>query len=182
MQLTETVVDQARQTVDVDQARQTVDVDQARQTVDAVTTTADAAAQRIAGRLDDLLPLVEQVLQQTTRRVLQGEAVPAPEKVVSLFEPHTAILRKGEPGKPVEFGRLIWLDEVDSAVDHVDLFTLADGFDTGAREVIDCAHGRNVIAERKGRAYQGSRRLIASHAGAAEIAGVEDGRWIRSKL
>lgn len=89
---------------------------QARQTVNAVTTTADDAALRRAGRLDDLLPLVEQVMAQTTRRVLQGEAVPAPEKVVSLFEPHTAILRKGKPGKPVEFGRLIWLDEVDGGI------------------------------------------------------------------
>ncbi|NJM08463.1 hypothetical protein HC891_23200 [Candidatus Gracilibacteria bacterium] len=69
-----------------------------------------------AGQLNALLPLVEQVIQQTTRRVLQGEKVPASEKVVSLFEPHTAILRKGKPGKPVEFGRLIWLDEVDGGI------------------------------------------------------------------
>ena len=48
--------------------------------------------------------------------MLQGEKVPAPEKIVSLFEPHTAILRKGKPGKPVEFGRMLWLDEVEGGI------------------------------------------------------------------
>jgi hypothetical protein len=42
-----------------------------------------------------------QVIQQTTRRVLQGEQVPATAKLVSLFEPHTAIFRKGKVGKLV---------------------------------------------------------------------------------
>jgi len=40
------------------------------------------------------LPLVRQVLCQTRRRVLGGESVPAQEKIVSLFEPHTDIIRK----------------------------------------------------------------------------------------
>ena len=47
--------------------------------------------------LDDfrgLLPLVEGVMDQTRRRVLAGEKVPASEKVVSLFEPHTDIIVK----------------------------------------------------------------------------------------
>jgi IS5 family transposase len=48
--------------------------------------------------------------------VLHEERVPASEKVVSLFEPHTAIIRKGKPGKPTEFGRVVWLDEVDGGI------------------------------------------------------------------
>jgi IS5 family transposase len=42
--------------------------------------------------------------------------MPASEKLVSLFEPHTAIIRKGKPGKPTEFGRVIWLDEVEGGI------------------------------------------------------------------
>jgi IS5 family transposase len=91
-------------------------VDQARQTAATLTTTANGVAQRCADRLEEVVPRVEQVIQQTTRRVLQGEKVPAPEKIVSLFEPHTAILRKGKPGKPVEFGRMLWLDEVEGGI------------------------------------------------------------------
>ena len=40
------------------------------------------------------LPLVRQVINQTERRVLSGETVPAGEKIVSLFEPHTDIIIK----------------------------------------------------------------------------------------
>jgi len=100
---------------DLVQLTETV-VAQARQTVNAVTTAADDAAQRIARRLEARLPPVEQVIGQTTRRVLQGQAVPVPEQVVSLFEPHTAIRRKRKPGKPVAFGCLIWLNEVDGGI------------------------------------------------------------------
>ena len=42
------------------------------------------------------------VVRQTVRRVLRGETVPAEEKVVSLFEPHTDIIRKG--GRRVQYG------------------------------------------------------------------------------
>ena len=48
--------------------------------------------------------------------MIQGETVPAGEKVVSLFEPHTAIIRKGKAGKPVEFGRVLWLGETDGGI------------------------------------------------------------------
>jgi IS5 family transposase len=76
----------------------------------------DAAAQRVATTLGHVVPLVEQVLKQTRRRVLEGEQVPSTEKIVSLFEPHTAVIRKGKAGKPTEFGRVVWLDEVEGGL------------------------------------------------------------------
>jgi IS5 family transposase len=66
-------------------------------------------ARRIAGQLKTIhglsafllfteiehyLPLVARVVDQTTRRVLNGESVPASEKLVSIFEPHTDIIVK----------------------------------------------------------------------------------------
>jgi IS5 family transposase len=48
----------------------------------------------IADALDHYLPLAQRVMDQTRRRVVEGESVPAPEKIVSIFEPHTDILRK----------------------------------------------------------------------------------------
>jgi transposase, IS5 family len=59
---------------------------------------------------------VAQVVSQTTRRVLQGATVPAPEKLLSVFEPHTQILQRHKPGKAVEFGRKLWLDEVEGGL------------------------------------------------------------------
>jgi IS5 family transposase len=51
------------------------------------------------------LPLIERVMTQTRRRVFDGEAVPANEKVVSLFEPHADIIVKG--GREVQYGHKI---------------------------------------------------------------------------
>ncbi len=44
--------------------------------------------------LEELIPLAEQVIDQTRRRVLHGEKVPAQEKIFSIFEPHTDIIIK----------------------------------------------------------------------------------------
>lgn len=43
---------------------------------------------------EELIPLTEKVIDQTTRRVIHGEKVPAQEKVLSIFEPHTDIIIK----------------------------------------------------------------------------------------
>jgi IS5 family transposase len=91
-------------------------VEQAQQVASVLQEQTGTAAERVATTLETVIPRVQQVIAQTTRRVLQGEAVPAREKIVSLFEPHTAILRKGKAGKPTEFGREVWLDEVDGGI------------------------------------------------------------------
>ena len=90
-----------------------------------LTTQATAATQRVVKTLAQCIPLVEQVITQTTRRVLLGEQVPASEKIVSLFEPDTAIIRKGKPGKPTEFGRCVWLAEVEGGI--ISHYAVLDG-------------------------------------------------------
>jgi IS5 family transposase len=91
-------------------------VQQAEQVGAVLIAQATRPGYKLAATLRQFVPLVHQVIIQTTRRIIQGEVVPAPEKVVSLFEPHTAIIRKGKPGKPTEFGRVIWLDEVEGGI------------------------------------------------------------------
>jgi len=49
--------------------------------------------------------LLERVIDQSQRRVLQGEKVPATEKIYSLFEPHTDIIIKGQ--RDIEYGHKI---------------------------------------------------------------------------
>jgi IS5 family transposase len=69
-----------------------------RKTVRAAEEAAQELAEQGAvvyvAQLDHFLPLAKRVIDQTERRVLHGESVPAVEKVVSLFEPHTDIIRK----------------------------------------------------------------------------------------
>ena len=49
--------------------------------------------------------LLERVIDQAQRRVLQGEKVPATEKICSLFEPHTDIIIKGS--RDIEYGHKV---------------------------------------------------------------------------
>jgi transposase, IS5 family len=100
-------------------------VQQAQHVGAILNAQATPPGKNLATTLVHLVPLVCQVIAQTTRRVLQGEVVPAAEKVVSLFEPQTAIIRKGKPGRPTEFGRVIWLDEVEGGI--VSRYAILDG-------------------------------------------------------
>ena len=67
------------------------------------------------GQLRHFLPLVEKVIAQTKERVWGGNCH-VEGKVLSLFEPHTAVIRKGKAYKPNEFGRLVRIDEVENGI------------------------------------------------------------------
>ena len=67
------------------------------------------------GQLRHFLPLVEKVITQTKERVLGGDSH-VEGKVLSLFEPHTEVIRKGKAHKPNEFGRLVRIDEVENGI------------------------------------------------------------------
>ena len=68
---------------------------------------ATPARDRVRAQLTMLLPRVAQVIDQTTRRVLHGEAVPADEKLVSLFEAHADVLVKDR--RDTYYGHKIFL-------------------------------------------------------------------------
>jgi IS5 family transposase len=51
------------------------------------------------------------VIDQARRRVLQGEQVPNAEKIFSIFEPHTDLIKRGKVLTPVEFGHKVFLAE-----------------------------------------------------------------------
>ena len=53
---------------------------------------------RVRSLLEHYLELTDRVIDQTERRVLRGESVPAGQKVVSIFEEHTDLIRKRRPG------------------------------------------------------------------------------------
>jgi IS5 family transposase len=56
-------------------------------------------------QLDHYKLLIEKVIDQTERRVFQSEAVPAAQKIVSIFEEHTDIIVKGS--REVQYGHKI---------------------------------------------------------------------------
>jgi transposase, IS5 family len=89
----------------------------ARRVLDALGSRADEPeAARLAARLGGFLPRLGRGIGQAPRRVVRGESLPAGEKLLSLFEPHTQIIPRFEAGKPVEFGRKIRLDEAEGGI------------------------------------------------------------------
>lgn len=65
------------------------------------------ARTRLATQLRTYLPRIAQVIDQTTRRVVHGESVPAEEKLVSIFEAHTDIIVKDR--RTTYYGHKIFL-------------------------------------------------------------------------
>ena len=92
-------------------------LEHARQVIPVVKRYGGLAGEGLADSLTYYLPLVERVIDQAHRRIVLGESVPASEKLVSLFEPQTAIIKRGKPApRATEFGRKIMLDEVDGGI------------------------------------------------------------------
>jgi len=65
--------------------------------------------------LKHYLPLVERVITQSQARIFQAQTR-HPDKILSLFEPHSVVIRKGKAHKPNEFGRLVRIDEVEKGL------------------------------------------------------------------
>jgi transposase, IS5 family len=91
-------------------------IEQAQQVLPALQVVPDKEAKKLSEVLETFIPRAEQVVSQAMRRVFQGEKVPASEKIVSLFEPHTDIIRRNKARKPTEYGHKVWLDEVDGGL------------------------------------------------------------------
>jgi IS5 family transposase len=134
----------------------------------------------LAHQLRETGSLVRRVLAQTRARILSGNTH-YPDKLLSLFEPHTEAIRKGKAVKPTEFGKLVKIQEAEaqfitdyevcptrvpdqalwipSLIRHEQLFgraprlAVADaGFASRANERAAYEHGvRNVVLPRQRR-------------------------------
>lgn len=72
----------------------------------------DATAAAIAKEITHHRHLGLRVIDQASRRVLDDEQVPNDEKLFSIFEPHTELLKRGKAAKPVEFGHMVQIQQV----------------------------------------------------------------------
>lgn len=119
-------------------------------------------AQVVAKKLEEAVGLLNRVIDQTERRVLRGESVPAGEKVVSLFEDHTDIIVKGR--RETQYGHKVFL--------------------TGGRTglILDCVVERGnpsdtsmfpVLIERQERLYDRPPRQVSADGGFASQKNLE---------
>ena len=69
------------------------------------------------------IPIVEKIIHQAEQRVFQGVMVAADEKVYSLFEEHTELLKRGKAGKPIEFGHKVLIAQTgEKFIHHYQVF------------------------------------------------------------
>jgi len=71
----------------------------------------DLLIPQIRQEIDHYCQLGDCVLSQARRRVLEGEKVPDADKVYSIFEPHTDLIKRGKVQTPLEFGHKVFLAE-----------------------------------------------------------------------
>lgn len=69
------------------------------------------------------IPIVEKIIHQAEQRIFQGVMVAADEKVYSLFEEHTELLKRGKAGKPIEFGHKVLIAQTgEKFIHHYQVF------------------------------------------------------------
>lgn len=90
--------------------------------VEAMPARRKRAVQGLGERLETLADQVRRVVRQTKARIFQG-ITQLPDKLLSLFESHTEIIRKGKAAKPTEFGNVVELQEAENQIiTHYEVF------------------------------------------------------------
>ena len=138
-----------------------------------------------AGLLRHYLPMVEQVIAQTQARVWGGDRH-VPGKILSLFEPHTEVIRKGKAHKPNEFGRLVRLDEVEHGI--VSGYAVLDGnpADTNAflpaldHHIASFGHAPALATADRG-FFSAANERAAEARGVAKVALPARGPWSKTR-
>ena len=85
------------------------------QEVEALPSRRRRVVRGLGERLAAMSEQVRAVVRQTKARVFAG-VTQFPGKLVSLFEPHTEIIRKGKASKPNEFGKLVQVQEAENQI------------------------------------------------------------------
>jgi len=159
LRITEQVLESARQVVTKAARIKGVDVisrvaiDQLRQ---QITTTCEMG---------------DQVIDQTRRRVMDGEQVPTDEKLYSIFESHTHLIKRGKQRKPVEFGHKVFLAESSQGL--ITDYAVLDGNPADTTQVKTSLERHQEIFHHAPELYAGDRGFFsADNADQCQQAGV----------
>jgi IS5 family transposase len=123
--------------------------------------------------LEHWLELADRVYEQAYRRVILGESVPAEEKLVSIFEPHTSIICRGKQGGKAEFGHKFAVATGRSGL--ITYYEVLEG-NPGDNEVLPRAleHHKRVFGRAPERLVADRRYHSAENERVAKMAGVKE--------
>jgi IS5 family transposase len=74
-----------------------------------------AALQKAKRQMEEMIPRLEQVMKQARERVIGGNTR-VQNKILSMFEPDTEVIRKGKASKPTEFGKMVKIQEAENQI------------------------------------------------------------------
>jgi IS5 family transposase len=86
-----------------------------RKYIQALSRRKQAQVKTLLPQIQTMSERVEQVIRQAKARVFGGNTKVA-DKIVSVFETHTEIIRKGKANKPTEFGKLVKIQEAEHQI------------------------------------------------------------------
>jgi len=116
----------------------------------------DLAIAELRKEIEHFCGLGDRVIDQSRRRVLNGEQVPTADKIYSIFEPHTDLIKRGKVQTPVEFGHKVFLAE--SARGLITQYEVLDGNPVDEQHVV-------ISLERHKRAFGDVPELYSSDRG-----------------
>jgi IS5 family transposase len=106
----------------------------------------DLAIAETRKEIEHFCGLGDRVIDQSRRRVLNGEQVPTVEKLYSIFEPHTDLIKRGKVQSPIEFGHKVFLAE--SARGLITQYDVLDGNPIDEQHVvISLEHHRQTFGD-----------------------------------
>lgn len=98
---------------------------QKTQKVWVVDSLTGMTIQSLRREIEHYVGLADRVIDQSRRRVLEGQPVSNAQKVFSIFEPHTDLIKRGKILKDIEFGHKVFLAE--SARGLITQYRVLDG-------------------------------------------------------
>jgi hypothetical protein len=90
-------------------------IEQAAAQTATMKKAARARVERRSRSLREMAPRARRIVQQTRARVLRG-ITNSKAKLISIFETHARIFRRGKLHRPTEFGQLVKVPEADGGV------------------------------------------------------------------
>lgn len=93
--------------------------------VRGVDLLTEITIQSLRREIEHYVGLADRVINQSRRRVLEGQPVANAQKVFSIFEPHTDLIKRGKILKDIEFGHKVFLAE--SACGLITQYRVLDG-------------------------------------------------------
>src|SRR6266851_3241830 len=122
---------------------------------------ADLVIAELRKEIEHFCGLGARVIGQSRRRVLNGEQVPTAEKIYSIFEPHTDLIKRGKVQTPIEFGHKVFLAE--SARGLITQYEVLDGNPVDEQHVIASLKSHKQAFGHAPDLYGGDRGFFSEH-------------------